>query len=377
MALTSFTSGAGNGYDFQFLVQRSVGAYTDEVYTSAKKLSGTGIVGANSDINTNAEDFIGQFRWYDSLNSSINVPDVNDATSGVATELTTSYAKYIKAVRTHGARDVNIQKVVSQEDGLAKIARDFGETRSQDEHNSILETLDGVSAAEVARGAGIVSFTTDADNASTGFFVDINAAGEFGSAAIDTATTRRLFDNTVAGAARGERLFKSMGMAWKDYEAPFFYMITSPETLADIRAANLVDDTLVTDGNLVFQTIYNGKFRLLLTRALGADQSASANVNAFSTKTTYIVKPSALAMVPLNIETPVEMDRVAKAYGGSGTTEIWYRWGYVVHPVGYNWSGSEVKFVATSGVGGFDQAASWTRASQSYLNLGILPLMHG
>jgi len=376
MALNSFTSGAGAGYDMQFMVQRAVGAYSNEVYTAARKLSGTGIVGANADINTGVEDFIGQFRWYNTLSSNINVPDVTNAADGTPTEITSSFAKYVKTVRTHGARNVNIQKVISQEDGLAKISRDFGETKAQDEHNSILECLNGVAASECARGAGIVSFTTDADNGSTGFFVDINAAGTFGAAATIPGDSRRLFDDTVTGAARGERLFKSMGMAWKDYESDFYYMVTSPEVLADIRAANLVDDTVVTDGNLVFQTIYNGKFRLLLTRAMGADQSGSANVNDQSTKTTYIVKPSALAMAPLSIETPVEMDRVAKSYGGSGTTEIWYRWGYVVHPMGYDWGGLETKFVAKAGVGGYDQATSWDRMAQSYLNLGILPLFH-
>jgi len=377
MALSDFISGV-SGSEMKFKVQRYVNDYSHEMYTNAKKLSGTAIVGASAEINTSIEDYLGQARWYKPLMANINVPNVNDATDGNYTEVDTAFYKYAKTVRTHGAKEVNVQKVISQEDGLAKIARDFGETKAQDEHNSVLESLNGVAAYEVSRGGGIVSFNTDADDPGTGFYVDVNALGEFGAAATGPNDERRLVepDATAKGAARGERIFKAMGMAWKDYEAPFYYMITSPETLADLRSANLVDDTTITEGNLVFNTIFQGKFRLLLTRALGNDQSASANVNDQSVKTTFICKPDALTMKPLVVPMPVEMDRAAAAHGGSGTTDIWYRWGYVCHPMGYSWDGSETQFVQTSGTGGYDQAASWVRSEAGYLNLGILPILH-
>jgi len=375
MALSDFTSGVA-GSEMKFKVQRYVNDYSHEMYTNAKKLSGTAIVGADADINTSIEDYIGQARWYKPLMANINVPSVTDATDGSYTEVDTAFYKYAKTVRTHGAKEVNVQKVISQEDGLAKIARDFGETKAQDEHNSVLESLNGVAAYEVSRGGGIVAFNTDCDDPNTGFYVDVNAAGEFGPAATGSSDERRLIDQSKVGAMRGERLFKAMGMAWKDYEAPFYYMITSPETLADLRGANLVDDTVITEGNLVFNTIFQGKFRLLLTRATGNDQSGSTNVNDQSAKTTFICKPSALTMKSLAVPMPVEMDRAAARHGGSGTTDIWYRWGYVCHPMGYSWDGSEVQFVQTSGVGGYDQADSWERSEAGYLNLGILPILH-
>ena len=377
MALSDFTSGVA-GSTMKFQVQRYVGDYAHEMYTNAKKLSGTAIVGASAEINTSIEDYLGQARWYKPLMANINVPSVTDATAGNYTEADTAFYKYAKTVRTHGAKEVNVQKVISQEDGLAKIARDFGETKAQDEHNSILESLNGVAAYEVSRGGGITSFNTDCDDVNTGFYVDVNALGEFGAAATSPDDERKLIDadSNVKGAARGERLFKAMGMAWKDYEAPFYYMITSPETLADLRVANLVDETTITEGNLVFNTIFQGKFRLLLTRAMGNDQSSSANVNDQSAKTTFICKPDALTMKSLAVPMPVEMDRAAAAHGGSGTTDIWYRWGYVCHPMGYSWDGSEVQFIQTSGTGGYDQADSWVRSEAGYLNLGILPILH-
>ena len=213
MAVSDFTSGV-SGSTMKFQIQRYVGDYSNEMYTNAKKLSGTAIVGASADLNTSIEDYIGQARWYKPLNAVINVPSVTSSAAGAYTETDTAFYKYAKTVRTHGAKEVNVQRVISQEDGLAKIARDFGETKAQDEHNSVLETLNGVSAYETSRGAGIVSFATNADSGSTGFFVDVNAAGEFGVAADGTTNPNRgLIDTGVVGAARGERLFKAMGMA--------------------------------------------------------------------------------------------------------------------------------------------------------------------
>ena len=371
MAVTSFTSGT-TGYELQWYIQRSVSAYSHEAYTNARKLSSTAIVGADGRIDTSIEDYAGQIRWYKTLNPVINVASATDATNGTLTESTTAFSKYVKTVRTHGARDVNVQRVISQQDGLAKIGRDFGETKAQDEHNSVLECLQGVAAYEASRGGGIVQFDTDANGGSTGFFVDVSAAGHFG-----TAATRGLIDASAAGAAKGERIFRAMGMAWKDYEDPYYYMITGPELMADLRSANLIDQTTVTEGNLEFQTIFNGKFRLLLTRADQGDQSASLNVEAGSTKTTFIVKANALGMKALDVPAPVEMDRNPQAFYGSGTTDIWYRWGYVLAPQGYDWAGSTTQFVQKAGAGGYDQAGSWTRADQSYLNLGILPIFHG
>jgi len=367
-----FISG-NNPYQMQFVVQNSISAYSDEAYTNARKLSGTAIVGADARVDTSTEDYFGQMRWYKALTPVINVASVSDPTDGTPTETTSAFSAYIKTVRTHGARNVNVQAVISQQDGLAKIGRDFGETRAQDEHNSILEALKGVAGYEASRGPGITTFQTDAE-AGVGFFVDLTVVGGAAPA------NKLILDKQTAaaqGAAQGSPLFRAVGMAWKDYEDDFMYLITSPETLADMRDANLVDIITVTEGNLNFSTIFNGKFRLLLTRADQGDFSSSTNVNVASTKTSFVVKPNAMTMKPLSVPMPTEMGRDPAAYMGGGTTDIWYRWGYVCHPYGYDWAGSTTQFAQTAGLGGYDQPASWTRADQGYLNLGILPIFHG
>lgn len=363
--------------DFQS-VALAISAYSDEAYTNAKKLNSTDIVTNRSDIMADGESFIGQMRWYKPLSANINVASLSSSTAGTYTDISTDIANYIKTVRTFGAQQVNLQEVVTRQDGLAKIARDFAEVRAQDEHDGLLSVLKGVAAYEVALGdaggtgnGGFTAFDTNADDAATGSFVDINAAGVFGTAA--SGTGRALFDSTAAGAARGERLFKAVGMAFKDYEPDYMYLVTSPEVMAEMRAANLIDQTIISDGNLEFQTIFAGKFRLLMTRANQMlASSASGDLNALSTKCSFVVKPGSVAYAPIGVPTPVEVDRDAASYTGGGSTNIWYRYGMIMHPMGYNWAGSTSAFATNAN---YATAGSWTRKMDA-LNLGILPIFH-
>jgi hypothetical protein len=350
----------------------AISAYSHEAYTNAKKINGTAIVSTDGRISGDNESFIGQMRWYKPQAPVINNASLTNSAAGTYTDLSTEVADYIKAARTVGTQQVNLQSLISQQDGLAKMSRDYAEHRAQDEHNAILSVLKGVAAYEASRGTGIDTFDTNADGATTGFFVDINAAGAFGAAAVDAATERKLIDNTATGAARGERLFRALGMAYKDYEGDFMYMVTSPELLADLRAANLVDTTVTTEGSMTFQTIFGGKFRLLLTRAAQGNVSASANVNDRSTKTTFLLKPGCVSFTGIAVPTPVEVQRNAEAYAGGGSTSIWYRWSFIAHPLGYNWAGATNAFATDAAYG---TAGSWTRKMDA-LNLGILPIFH-
>lgn len=365
--------------DFQ-VIEEVVRQYGNEAYTESRKLTGTGVVGQRDDVDGDVESYIGQFRWYKPLNPVINIASTTDATDGTTTGIETDKAKYVKTLRTHGGEQVNVQQVISKEDGLMKLARDLTETRTNDEGKALMAVLKGVAAAEAATGdaggagnGGITDFDTDADSANTGFFVDLNADSPvFGAAATGTADRRKLFDANGIGAARGERLFQAIGMAFKDHEPDWMYMAASPETIAELRAANLVEETKVTDGELEFSTIFDGKFRLLPTRQSQMPGLAAGNLNAQSTKTTFLLKPAAVSFSPVNPPMPVELDRMAAAYRGSGKTQVWYRWGYVMHPEGYSWAGDEDSFASDTT---YSAAASWTR-KVSALNLPILPIFH-
>lgn len=394
MSVINNLTGASN-----FVLQEALGGYTDEAYTSAKKLSGTAIVSGNPNINKDTETFIGQMRWYKPINPTINVASLTDSTDGTGTTYSSDYLTYIKTVRSHGATKVNMQQIVTQVDGLAKIGRDFGETRAQDEHNAILAVLRGVAMSEVLNGAAAASgatglggqtFNNDPTDSKYGFYVDLGAAK---NVVAPTAT--------VQGAARAEGFLQAMGMAWKDYEPEYAYAICSPETIASLRSANLVDQTSVTEGNVSFQTIFSGKLRLIQTRASQAFTSAEltklntgAGVDIIGTKTTFLVLPGAIAMESLTVPDDMEIERRAAAYKGGGTTSIWYRWGYIAHPAGYSWGGTQTVFPSDADYyaaleGGTQKALAavasgtlastagvWTRKATSALSLGILPIFH-
>lgn len=384
------------------VLQATIGAYSDEAYTNAKKLSGTAIVGGNPGIDTNTETFVGQVRWLKPLTPTVNVASLTDATNGTKTSYASDYLNYIKTVRTHGAEKVNMKQVVTQHDGLAKIGRDFGETRAQDEHDAILSVLKGVAISEALNGVGTASgetglggqtFENDPTLKKYGFYVDLGSALPVIAASA-----------TSQGAARAEGFLNAFSMAYKDYEPEYAYLVTSPAVYASLRSANLVDQDRVTDGSVTFNTIFNGKFRIIQTRASQSFSAAElAKINTMGsahditgTKTSFIVLPGALAMEALNVPDQTEITRDGNSYKGGGSTSIWYRWGYVLAPAGYDWVGPQdafpgnadyMKVYDTTATAGWDALADctdatvskgiWGRKASSALSLGILPIFHG
>lgn len=355
-------------------VALAISAYAQERWTQEKRINSTGLVTSGNGIDTTGESFIGQLRWFKPVSGVYNQPVLGTATAGSYSTMSTAILNYIKNVRTLGVQEENLQSIISRQDGIGYVASQFANLRAQDEHASVLSALKGIAAyeASIASGGGITAWTST-PSATVGAFVDLNALGAFGAASISAGTARKLVDVSVAGAARGERLFRAMGMMWKDYEPEYCYLITTPEDIADFRAANLVDQTKITDGNIEFETLFNGKFRLITSRADQGDNSASANVNDFATKTSFLVLPGAISFNEVSIPTPTEIQRDARTYGGGGTTEIWYRYGFVTHPMGYNWAGATNAF-ATNAL--LATAGSWTRVVDP-LNLKVLPIFHG
>jgi hypothetical protein len=398
-----------NPGEHNFVLQEAITGYSDEAYTTAKKLSGTGIVGSNPNIDTSTETFIGQVRWFKPMDHVVNVASLTDSSEGDYATYSSDYLRYVKTVRTHGGKKINLQQVVTQQDGLAKIGRDFAETRAQDEHNAILAVLRGVALAELlngcaaasgATGLGGQTFTNDPEDKKYGFYVDLGAEKLI---SLPGTTPAGVANAAYVGAQRAEGFLKAFGMAYKDYEPEWAYLVVSPEVKASLRSANLVDSDGVVEANVKFDTIFGGKFRLIQTRA--SQGFSGAEIDKIQTgagtaeltdgsKTSFIVLPGALAMQQLAIPEPTEIERKAGAFKGGGTTAIWHRWGYVLAPVGYDWIGSDAAFPsnanyydvveggtqkALASVGSGTLAATtgvWSRKTKSALSLGILPVFH-
>lgn len=394
MGVTTNTPGASNE-----VLQAALSEYAAEAYTNAKKLSDTAIVGTNAQIDPNTETFVGQIRWEKPLNPVINVASITDATEGQKSTSAEEYLTYIKTLRTHGYEQVNMKQVITQKDGLARMGRDFGETRAQDEHNALMAVLKGVAISEVLNGAaagsgatglGGQSFDNDPTDRKYGFYVDLGN----NKLIVDASTSQQ-------GAQRAEGFLRAIGMAWKDYEPDYAYLVTSPETLASLRSANLVDQDGVTEGNIMFNTIFQGKLRLIQTRANQSFTTAErtklntgAGVDIGGLKTSFIVLPGAVARAALNVPDETEIERSAGKYRGGGVTSVWHRWGYVLAPAGYDWKGSQTEFVSDAEYayaieGGTPKAladvasgtlastsGTWARKFTSALSLGILPVFH-
>lgn len=401
MPLRTDVGGADN-----YVLQEAISAYSDEAYTNAKKLSGSGVVGSNPLIDTSTETYVGQVRWMKPLNPTINVASLTDSADGVKTTYGSDYLTYVKSVRTHGAMKVNMQTVVTQDDGLAKVGRDFAETRAQDEHDAILSVLKGVAIAEALNGAasagggtglGGQTFDNDPTDKKYGFYIDLGAASLINKVGYEADGTTA--NSGYIGAQRAEGFLNALGMGYKDYEPEYAYLVTSPEVMASLRSANLVDADRVTDGNIMFSTILNGKFRLIQTRASQSLSSAEmtkintgAGVDIVGTKTSFIVLPGAIAMESLMVPDRTEITRNGNTYKGGGSTDIWYRWGYVLAPAGYNWLGSQDEFPSnanymqavesgtpdalTSVTTIANATGTWGRKASSALSLGILPVFH-
>ena len=360
--------------DYQLLA-KAVSAYMLQAITRARSLSNTGLTsGRVEGINTDEESHIGQLRWINRVSPTWNSPNTSGAgTDGVTTDNSTNMATYIKSIRAIG-QEINTQsELISKTNGIELFGQQLVDWQDELESDAIHQTLQGIAKYEASRGPGLLKYSTDPETAAVGAFVDINAAGEFGAAATEAADARSLFNNgTSYGARSGSRLFKAIGMRWQDREAPYYYLIVNPELYSTLRENNLVDDTPVVEGNLTFQTIYGGKFRIILSALAMGNLSGESNVNGESSKTTFVVRPSAMAFVPFPVITPTEIERSAKANKGGGSVQIWYRTGFVCHPLGYNWAGSSTSNTENST---FNNAASWTRKDKA-LNCGILPIFH-
>lgn len=352
-------------------VALAISNYAQERWTEEKRINSTAMVTSDVNVSALGEGFTGQMRWYKPISATINNASLTDASDGTYSTISTDIANYIKNLRTTGIEQVNMQSVISRQDGISKFAESFAMNRAQDEHKAVLSALKGVAAYEAGVGGGVVGFDT-VPSATVGAFVDVNALGAFGAAATGSSDARKLIDGSGTGAAQGERLYRALGMFYKDYEPDYMYMVTSPETYADIRGANLIDEDRILDGNIEFQTLFGGKFRLVLTRADQGDLNASLNVNDESTKTTFLVAPGSIVFTEVPNPVPTEVDRDASTYKGGGSTNIWYRYGFIVHPKGYDWTGATSDFATNTTLAA---AASWERKVDP-LNLSILPIFH-
>ena len=93
-----------------------------------------------------------------------------------------------------------------------------------------------------------------------------------------------------------------MAAGFGDLEPDFMYLLTDVETFQAIRAANLVDDTPIRDGNVDVQTLLSGKIRLIVSQSLSShNASGQTNIATGADKTSYLMLPGALYQHDLSV----------------------------------------------------------------------------
>ena len=398
---------------------RAISAYSDQEYTDAVRIAGTELVGSDARISTSDEDYFGSIRWTSTLgalnysttqtstDTHINIADEVLANEGLTTDVNHDSSRYVKTMRTMGATQFNVTQVLTAApNAIEKVSRDFGVSRARDADAALLAMLEGVSHAELAARRAVGTQTVSSRSTSgagnqanaygqgyrdgaqlnndAGFYVDLNGplnaatARPVGSPAQTTAGTRKLI-GTGQGGGAAEALWQAASAGFADLEPDFFYLVISPETYQDIRAANLLDNQdRISDGNIQLDTLLQGKFRLLVTRSLSngnfnfAGTSIDNPLNQGSTKTSYLMLPGALYQSDVVVPNPVAFDADESVGRGSGNREIWYRWGNIYHPRGYTWAGAVNTFATNAS---YQADSAWTR-KETVGNMGILPIHH-
>ena len=397
----SVVSGVGTN-----AIRRAISAYSDQEYTDNVRIAGTALVGSDARISTSDEDYYGTIRWTrtlgdldgqaidrqdvqaNSFNTAINLA-TEDSTEGQTTDVRYDSAKYIKTMRTMGAEQYNVTQVLSQApNAIEKVSRDFGITRARDADAALMAMLRGV-ALEESRGTN-GQLVSSPRNDSNGFYFETGGSNG-GNSLVTTGSANN------RGAVLGTSLYTAMAAGFGDLEPDFMYLLTDVETFQAIRAANLVDDTPIRDGNVDVQTLLSGKIRLIVSQSLSShNASGQTNVGSAANKTSYLMLPGALYQHDLSVPNPVAFDADESRGGGAGEREIWYRWGNIYHPRGYSWEGRVDGFVqnqgtftaadraAAGGASGVralvntsaNQFQAWER-KETVGNLGILPIFHG
>ena len=395
----SVVSGVGTN-----AIRRAISAYSDQEYTDNVRIAGTALVGSDARISTSDEDYYGTIRWTQTLgaiagqavdrtNAAANRTAINlateDSTEGQTTDVSYDSSKYIKTMRTMGAEQYNVTQVLSQApNAIEKVSRDFGITRARDADAALLAMLRGVALEESRGTSGQVIATPRSDASGVGFYYETGGSAG-GNPLVSTGGANN------RGAVLGTHLYTAMASGFGDLEPDFMYLLTDVETFQSIRAANLVDDTPIRDGNVDVQTLLSGKIRLIVSQSLSAhNASGQTNIGSSADKTSYLMLPGSLYQHDLSVPNPVAFDQDESVGGGAGEREIWYRWGNIYHPRGYSWEGRTDGFVANSqAIAAANRATAGTAVNalvntqanafqawerkETVGNLGILPIFHG
>ena len=342
-------------------VAKAISAYTQAERADASLLVSTALVGADARITDAGENYTGTLRWLDFTDptSSFKQSETVGSTSLNLMDVANKSAVYIKNIDHVAAQEMSIQKLISKVDGLAYLGSQFAAVRARKEDLQLRSILNGVSDK-------IWDTTTVGTSDNAGI---VNTFGYYtGSTA---STPNALFANETNANKRSsffDVLFDAMTAIKGEFEESFYYLVVDTATFNTMRKQNVLDVAPVVDGNFNFNTILGGKIRLVVNNSILTD-----NLPA-SLKVSYLAKPSAFHYSEIAQVNPTAVDRNELAGNGGGAVTIISRWGNIMHPKGFSWTGTATAYPANTSLA---DKANWTVHATNVNQIGLYPIFHG
>ena len=354
----------------------AISAYADAARADQALLISAGLTTADARVTDAGENYTGTVRWLNYTDpTTFSKPDEGTGTSLNLLDVTNQAEVYIKNVDATAIQEANMQAVISKVDGLSFLGRQFGAVRARREDHNLRSVLSGV-AKSVYGSHTLADNTAGAVVGTFGYVLPTGTAGGLPTGD-DLAP---LFANTSGvqqvRSTFFDELLNALQNVQTEFELPFYYLAINSATFNILRKENVLDNQLVQDGNITFNTLLGGKIRLILTGNSGVAGAAinSSDVVATGVQTSILMTPGAFVYQGVAVPNPVATERDEIAGNGGGRVTIINRWGNIIHPRGYSYAGSNSAY-PTNVV--LNTAASWTRQAANVNQTGIFPIFHG
>ena len=352
-------------------ISRAISAFADSARADSSLLLSTALVTSDARITDSGEGYTGVIRFLSYTDPTTTVKPAESGADIAKTAFLSIAGKvstYTKNIDVIGAQEASLQSLISKVDGLSYLGSKFGAVRARREENNLRSVLAGI-GADVYSSAP--TFSADTPAAKIGLFGYHTAYTHTGTsfatlfANQDTANNRSKFFDVLLNA---------MTAVSGEFEEPFYYLVIDADTFNTIRKENVLDINPVQDGNLNVSTVLGGKIRLIVTGASGVDAvTSTGNLNA-SSKVSYLMKAGSFHYSNVAMNNPTAIDTNPLANLGGGQVTIVNRWGNIIHPMGYTWTGTAGAFPSNTTLAA---ATSWKVEATNVNETGIFPIFHG
>ena len=361
-------------------IARAISAFADSARADSSLLLSTALVSSDARISDSGEGYTGVIRFLsytdptgtDKPSEGTTTANQVDLKSTSLLSIAGKVSTYTKNIDVIGAQEASLQSLISKTDGLSYLGGKFGAVRARREENNLRAVLAGV-------GADVYSA---APTFTTGTAVDAGIIGNFGyHTAYEAVAASNAFsplftnvDTTNNRSSFFDVLLDAMTAVAGEFEEPFYYLVVDADTFNVIRKENVLDAAPVTDGNLNISTVLGGKIRLIVTGKSGVDAVRTGANHSTSSKVSYLMKAGSFHYSNVAMNNPTAIDTNPLANLGGGQVTIVNRWGNIIHPMGYSWTGTAGAFPSNTTLA---LATSWKVEATNVNETGIFPIFHG